>query len=236
METKIKEKERKLIHSQLNLPAETQLPHFSSGQQGYPGQYGNLGSSQQQGTSLTNTLLQNQLRQLSTNVGNQESAASASVSAPINTALVGGMAVPLSIPSALGTTNTYNVHLGLDPTLIQQFAALHASPSTHQNRVYDTEVPYQMTSARETRAEHHSSRQVHINSSSTDVGWWLYDDGADGNPEWSSPLLNADVGLESYENVREDMLRTVHPRGRNERTGSIRDQDRVMNLKNQPLT
>lgn len=146
------------------------------------------------------------------------------------------MAVPISIPSALGTTNTYNVHLGLDPTLIQHFAALHASSSTHQNRLYDTEVPYQMTSARETRAEHHSSRQAHTNSSSTDVRWWLYDDGADENSEWSSPLLNADVGLKSYENMREGMLRTVHPRGRSEMTGSIRDQHRVMKLKNQPLT
>ncbi|KAJ5127633.1 hypothetical protein N7448_008412 [Penicillium atrosanguineum] len=220
----------------LELPAETQLPHFSSGQQGYPGQYGNLGSSQQQGTSLTNTLLQNQLRQLSTNSGNQEPAASAPVSASANTALVGTMAVPISIPSAQSTTNTYNVRLGLDPTLIQQLATLHASPSTHQNRVYGTEAPYQMTSACKARAENYSSRHAHANSSSTDVGWWLYDDGAEGNPEWSSPLLNADIGLKSYENVREGMLRTVHPMSRGDRSGLIEDRHRVMNLRNQPLT
>ncbi|KAJ6134183.1 hypothetical protein N7523_000505 [Penicillium sp. IBT 18751x] len=220
----------------LEIPAETPLPHFSSGQQGYPGQYGNLGSSQQQGTSLTDTLLQNQLRQLSTHLGTQESTASAPVSAPVNTAFVEGMSVPISIPSALGSINTYNVRLGLDPTLIQQFVALHANSSTHQKQRYDSDAPYQVNSARGNRAEHRSSRQEHADSSSTEAGWWLYDDDADWNTEWSPPLLNADVGLKSYENVREGMLRTVHPRGRFDGSGSTREQKRVMNVKNQPLT
>lgn len=191
--------------------------------------------SQLQGTSLTNTLLQNQLRQLSTNLGNQGLATPAQASAPATTALVEAMAVPNSIPSAQSTTSTYNVRLGFDPTLIQHLAALHASPPIHQNRVYDTKVPYHMTGVHETLPENFSSGHARTSSSSTDVGWWLYDDGTHGNPEWSSPLLNADVGLKSYENVREGMLRTVHPRGRGERFNSTRDRRRVMNLKNQPL-
>ena len=187
---------------------------------------------------MTNTLLQNQLRQLSSNIGTRESSAAAPAAAPPATALVGTMAVPISIPSVQSSTNTYNVRLGFDPALIQQLAALHASPPTHPNRVYDTEVPYRVTDddTHNVSPELDRSGHVRASSSATEIGWWLYDDGTYGNPEWSSPLLNAEVGLKSYENVRNGMLRTVHPGGRRESSGSTRDGRRVMGLRNQPLT
>lgn len=224
----------------MEIPPETTLPQFGNSQQGYPGQYGNLNPSQQQGTNLTNTLLQNQLRQLSSNIGTREFAAASATShaaAPPTTALVGTMAVPISIPSVPNSTNTYNVRLGFDPALIQQLAALHASPPAHPNRVYGTEVPYRVTDgAHDVSPGLDRSGHGRASSSATEVGWWLYDDSTYGNPEWSSPLLNAEVGLKSYENVRNGMLRTVHPRVRGESSGSTRDRRRVMSLRNQPLT
>jgi hypothetical protein len=224
---------------QIEIPPETQLPQFSNGQQGYPGQYGNLDLSQQQGANLTNTLLQNQLRQLSSNFQAQGSAASAPGPAPATSALVGTMAVPISIPRTQSNTNTYNVHLGFDPTLVQQLTALHASPPAHQTRVYGAPMPYRMTGAHDVGHERSSLGHVRANSSATEVGWWLYDDRTYGNPEWSSPLLNAGIGLKSYENVRAGMLRTVHPSGRNESdesSGPRRNGRHVMSLRNQPLT
>ncbi|KAJ5203941.1 uncharacterized protein N7498_004820 [Penicillium cinerascens] len=221
----------------VEIPPETKLPQIRNPQQGYRGQYGNLNPSQQQGTNLTNTLLDNQLRQLSSNIGTREFAAAAPAAAPPTTALVDTMAVPISIPSVQSSTNTYNVRLGFDPALIQQLAALHASPPAHPNRVYGTEVPYRVTDgAHDVSPELDRSGHRRASSSATEVGWWLYDDGTYGNPEWSSPLRNAEVGLKSYENVRNGMLRTVHPGGRRESPGSTRDGRRVMSLRNQPFT
>lgn len=166
-----------------------------------------------QGNTLSNTLLNSQLQRLNSQIG------AATQVAPVTATQVGSTNAITENPSG-----TINIRLGLDPAMISQLSSFRPkSPPLRSS----PELPH--------RAGGSVTGVIGTSetpSTAATASSWPSRENDRARPDWQ-----ATHDVQSYENARAGMLRTVHPSVRKEnRVVPSAKVRQVMNLANLPLT